>query len=80
MNEIMLGFFDELCERARKNPDDIGMACDLIAEMDLALKEIRPVKANYQPALEQFLALHDVLKAQEIEWQAVAWAQKGSPK
>lgn len=68
MNEIEIEFFNELCERSRKNPDDIGVACDLISEINSAIKEVRPIKASYQPALEQFLALHDVLKVQLIEW------------
>ena len=68
MNEIEIEFFNELCERSRRSPDDIGMACDLIGEMNAAIKEMRPIKARYQSALEQFLALHDVLKVQSIEW------------
>lgn len=60
-------FFRELCERARKDPSDIGMAACLIAEMHSAMNEGRPIQSHYRPALIQFLVLHDVLQVQEIE-------------
>lgn len=68
MDDDELMFFHGLCERSLKNPDDIGMASLLIAEMNSAIKESRPIKPNFLPSLEVFLALNDVLKAQEIEW------------
>jgi len=67
MSEIELEFFRELCERARDNASDIGMAASLIAEMHSAMNDARPIHPHYLPALTQFLALHAVLKVQEIE-------------
>lgn len=63
-----LVFFHELCQRSLQNPDDIGMAVSLIAEMNSAIKEGRPINPLFLPALEQLLALNDVLKVQQIEW------------
>lgn len=68
MSESEIEFFHELCERSLKNPDDIGMAACLIAEMNAAIKDGRTINANFLPALAQFLALNDVLNVQEIEW------------
>jgi hypothetical protein len=68
MDEIELEFFDGLCIRSRSNPDDIGMAANLIAELHSAIKEGRQLNASYQQVLDQFLALNDVLQVQLIEW------------
>lgn len=68
MDDTELGFFDELCNRARMDGCDINMATALIFEMNSAISESRPINPNYQAALVQFLALHDVLNIQQIEW------------
>lgn len=68
MDEIELAFFDEFCERAKQDGCDLPMAASLIHELHAAMQECRPIKPNYQQALDQFLALHDVLNIQQIEW------------
>lgn len=68
MDEIELSFFDDLCERSRSSSVDIGVAANLIAELNCAIQEGRKINSNYEKALDQFLALNDVLQVQLIEW------------
>jgi hypothetical protein len=68
MDDTELAFFDEFCERVRNDGCDLPMAADLIHEMHLALSESRAINPKYQPLLDQFLAAHDVLNIQQIEW------------
>lgn len=67
-DDLEMECFDEFCERARKNSSDYGMASDVIHELLSAIEEKRPVKENYIQAINQFLALRDVLEVQGIEW------------
>lgn len=67
-HELEMELFDEFCDRARENSDDIGMAADVISELYSAINEKRPVKENYTQAINQFLALRDVLEVQAIGW------------
>jgi hypothetical protein len=68
MDEIELAFFNEFCERAKKDGCDLPMAASLIHELHAAQQEARPIKPGYMPSLAQFLALYDVLNIQQIEW------------
>lgn len=68
MNDIELEFFDDFCQHARSDSCYIGMAADLVYEMNQAMQEGRPINPDYSDYLAQFLALRDVLSVQQIEW------------
>ena len=68
MADIELEFFHDFCDRARSDGCDLHMAVDLIFELNSSIKENRHINPNYTHLLNQFLALRDVLRVQEIEW------------
>lgn len=66
--EFEMELFDEFCDRARKNSSDYSTAADVIHELVSAIEEKRPVKEICTQAINQFLALRDVLEVQGIGW------------
>lgn len=69
MDDLSQEWLDALCEQAVRD-DKLASALLVIAELNDALNEGRPVNPNYQAILAQMLAAHGVVKIQEIGWQA----------
>lgn len=69
MDELSQAWLDDLCEQALRD-DKLASALLVIAELNAALTEGRPVEPNYQAILAQMLTAQGVVKVQEIGWQA----------
>lgn len=67
IHEFDIKFLDEISKKA-KSDSDVQLLLDMIAKLNAAIREKRPVKENYLPMLEVLLAAHGTLKLDLIRF------------
>lgn len=79
MGDLSQEWLDALCEQALRD-EKLSSALLVIAELNDALNEGRPVNGNYKAMLAQMLTAHGIVKVQEIGWIAEIDSKKTSER
>ncbi len=67
LHEFDKEFLDEISKKA-KSDSDMQLLLDMVAELNDAITEQRPVRENYLPMLGMLLAAHGILELDVIRF------------